>query len=237
MAGYTKEEYDNLYSFRVERYLGGFPVADIGVRPEFRCHYHKAMMKPVLATMWANIQPVLQIQSTDYVAIVGAGFGWGVEAAIAETGATIVGVDISDYIATEQGNTETAELRALITANGLDPDTGRGAEILAFLDDGQPRSNVVVLQEDMQTNQSRNAIRSALGNNNPTVVVFEDLVDDTTTDQEITAANNYANLWAGQQRIIWIYRGTPLRSLQDLQTLTGSEVITPDGQTHLGAPA
>lgn len=232
MAGYTKEEYDNLYSFRVERYMpNGF--LDMGVRPEFRCHYHKFFMKPILATMWSRLQPILQIQSTDYVAVVGAGFGWGVEAVIAESGATVVGIDISDYIVTEQSNTETAELRALITANGLDPDTGRGAEILAFIDDGQPRSNVVVLQEDMQTNQSRNAIRAALGNNNPTVVVFEDLVDDTVTDQEITAANNYANLWAGQQRIIWIYRPKPGRTPQELQTLTGSEVITPDGSLHL----
>jgi hypothetical protein len=86
----------------------------------------------------------------------------------------------------------------------------------------------------MQTNQSRNAIRSALGNNWPSVVIFENIVDANTTDQEITAANNAANLFAGDQRVIWITgKGYPGRTLEQLQTLTGAEVITRDGQIHL----
>jgi hypothetical protein len=228
MAGYTKTEYDALYRFRVSRYFGGDPE---GVSPVW-INYHKYSMAPLLAARWATLAPILNIPSTELVCIVGAGFGWGVAAFIAETSCTTVGIDVSDYIDAEKNNTETAELRQAIIDSGRDPDSGQGAAILAAIDDGQPRTNVVVLKEDAQTNTSRNAIRSALGGW-PDVVIFEDIIDDTTTDQEITQANNAANLFAGSQRVIWITNGTATRSLQDLQTLTGSEVISTNGQTYL----
>jgi hypothetical protein len=231
MAGYTKADYDNLYRIRVERLLPPAPLF-AGTREEVRLHYHKFVMRDTLINRWSRLQSTLQIANTELLLIVGAGFGWGVEGAIAATGCTTVGIDISDYIVAEQGNTEEAEIREAITAVGLDPDTGRGAEILAAVYDGQPRTNVIVLQEDMQTNQSRNAIRSTLGGW-PTVVVFEDIVDANTTDQEITQAQNAATLFAGDQRVIWTFDGLPNRSMQDLQTLTGAEVISNEGQTHL----
>ena len=233
MAGYTKADYDAAYSFRVERMIGGGPTVEDG-RAEVRVHYHKWAMQPILAAMWARLAPILNIASSEHVCIVGAGFGWGVDAFIAETGATTVGIDISDYISAEQSNTEETELRAAISAVGLDPDSGRGAVVLAEIYDAQPRSNVIVLQEDAQTNTSRQAIRAALNNNWPSVVIMEDLIDANTTDQEITQVNNAANLFAGAQRVIWITSSDqPGRTLQELQTLTGSEVITRDGLTHL----
>jgi L-arabinose isomerase len=92
----------------------------------------------------------------------------------------------------------------------------------------------VVLQEDMQTNQSRQAIRAALNNNWPSVCIVEDLVDDTTTDQEITQVQNALDNFAGTQRIIWMHSGSPAtRTHQELQTLTGAEVISSDGSIYL----
>ena len=231
MAGYTKEQYDTLYRFRVGRYVPAL-CGDPEAAAEVYVHYHKHMVKPLLEKRWSKCAPVLNIASTELVLIVGAGFGWGVEAFIAETGCTTIGIDVSDYIDAEKGNTETAELRQAITDGGLDPDTGRGALLLGLMDDGYPRTNVIVLKEDMQTNQSRNAIRSALGGW-PTVVIFEDIIDDTTTDAEITQANNAANLFAGDQRVIWMHDGLAGRSIQDLQTLTGEEVISTDGTIYL----
>ena len=101
MAGWTKADFDANYRFRVERYFGGHP----NTRPEVVVHYHKWAMLSILNSRWATLQPILNIASTDHVCVVGAGFGWGVDAVIAETGATTVGVDISDYVAAEQGNT------------------------------------------------------------------------------------------------------------------------------------
>jgi hypothetical protein len=63
---------------------------------------------------------------------------------------------------------------------------------------------VIVLQENAQTNTSRQAIRAALGNNWPDVCIVEDLIDAATTDAEITQVNNALNLFAGNQRVIYV---------------------------------
>jgi len=231
VAGWTKAQYDAAYRFRVERYFGGHP----NTRPEVVVRYHKWVMRPLLAQVWVNIQSVLNILSTDDLCIIGAGFGWGVEGAIAVVApANIVGIDVSDYIAAEQANTEEAELRAEVAAVGLDPDTGRGLEIMGHIFDAQPRADVIVLNNDASTGPQRNEIRQALGGNWPSVVVFEDIVDDTWTDTDILNARNAGNGFGGAQRLIWIYNGTPTRSQADLQTVSlGAEVISRDGQSYL----
>ena len=81
MAGYTKEQYDELYQFRVSRYFGGISSGEQSIY----LNYHKYSMQPILAARWAAMAPVLNIASTELALIVGCGFGWGVEAFIAET--------------------------------------------------------------------------------------------------------------------------------------------------------
>jgi len=213
---------------------GGGPPPSEGRQP-VRIHYHKWVMKPWLAQRWAKLQPVLNILSTDHVCVVGAGFGWGVEAIIAETGATVVGIDISDYIAAEQGNTEEAELRAEVSAVGLNPDTGRGLEIMNFVFDGLPRSNVVVLQNGATSGPQRTEIRTALDGNWPSVVIAEDVIDDSWTDDEIVSMRDSMNGFGGTQRIICLYKGTEARTHQDLfDLLPGTkEVISTDGRVYL----
>lgn len=230
MAGWTKADYDNAYSIRVERYFGG---KDPG-RPEVRVNYHRWGMGPILADRWAKFVPILGLGPSDLICVAGCGFGWGVEALVAETGATAVGVDISDYVAAEITNTEEAELRANIAATGLDPDSGRGAELLAILNDGQPRGNIVFLQSDMSSQNERQLIRAALGGNWPSVVIFEDIFDDTWTDQDILNARNAGNGFGGAQRLIAVYTPTDARSAADVQTIMlGAEVITTDGLVYL----
>ena len=238
MAFDTKADFDAAYRYAVERHMpGGGPPPAEG-RPGVVVHYHRLAMRIPLANMWAAVQPVLNILTTDHLCIVGAGFGWGVEAAIVEVApANIVGIDISNYIAAEQGNTEEAELRAEVALVGLDPDTGRGLEIMNFIFDGQPRSSVIVLNNDASTGPQRNEIRQALGNNWPSVVVYENIVDDTWTDQDIINARNAGNGFGGSQRLIWIYKPTPNRSGQDIIDLlpsgNGSEVIHTNGTGYI----
>ena len=230
MVGWTKADYDDAYQFRAERSFGG---RDPG-RAEVTVNYVRWAIQPILADMWARLAPILNIASTEHVLIVGCGFGWGAEAFIAETGANTIGIEISDYIESEKANTEEADIRASIAAVGLDPDIGRGLELMGHLYDAQPRASGIVFKEDMSTITSRQNIREALGNNWPSVVVFEDIISEPTLDAEITQAKNNCNLFPGNQRVIWITpRGYPGRTLAELQTLTGAEVITRDGQTHL----
>ena len=228
MAGYTKEQYDSLYRFRVCRYFGGRAP---GENPVW-IHYHRYSMAPINAARWAACAPVLNIDPSELVLIVGAGFGWGVEAFIQETGCTTVGIDISDYVDAEKTNTEEAEIRQAIIDAGFDPDSGKGATILNGVCDFQPRTSVIVLKEDAQTNQSRNAIRTALGGW-PTVCIVEDLIDATTTEAEILQVNSALSLFAGTQRVIWMHTGQPPYTIQELATLTGSEVISTDGSQHV----
>ena len=235
MAGWTKADYDENYRMQVERRMPGGGPPPSENRPSVYIRYHKFFMKPILIDMWAKLNPILNILATDNVVVVGAGFGWGVEALVTETGATVVGIDISDYINAEQSNTEEAELRAEVTTAGLDPDTGRGLDVMNFIYDGQPRSNIIVLKEDAATNRSRQAIRAALNNNNPSVVVYESIIDDAWTDTDIINARNAGNGFGGQQRLIWIYQATPLRTHQNLFDLlpAGSEVISTDGLVYI----
>jgi len=208
-TSWTKADFDANYRFNIERRMpGGSPHNKEG-RQQVQIRYHRLHMQPILASMWATLQPILNILATDEICVVGAGFGWGVEAVIAETGATeVVGIDISQYIADEQGNTEEAELRAEVTIAGLDPDTGRGLEVMNFIFDGTARSNVIILQNDAASGPQRQAIRQALGNNWPSVVIAEDLIDDSWTNNEIVSMRNSMNGFGGQQRLIFIYSQT-----------------------------
>ncbi len=237
MAGWTKADYDANYRTQIERRMpGGGPPPSEGRLP-VRIHYHKWTMVPILSDMWATLAPILSpsISSTDEVCVVGAGFGWGVDAIIAETGATVVGIDISQYIADEQGNSEDAEIRAEITAVGLDPDAGRGADVLAFASDGQPRSNVVVLQNDASTGPQRQVIRTALGGSWPSVCIAENIIEDSWTDTDIVNLRNAMNGFGGAQRLIFIYKATPTRTHQDIfDLLPGTkELISTDGLVYL----
>lgn len=233
-APWDKAKYDANYRLRVEHYMpGGAPGPND--RPQVLLHYHKFWMQPLLANRWAVLQSVLNIQSSDFVCVVGAGFAWGVEAIIAESGATVIGIDLSDYIDTEQDKTEELELRAEVSLVGLDPDTGRGLEIMNFVFDGQPRSNVVVLKNDAASGPQRQAIRQALGGNWPSVVIAEDVITDDWTDSEIVSMRNSMNGFGGSQRLIFLYTQTQKRTFQSLfDLLPGTkEVISADGTVHL----
>ena len=75
MAGWTKADYDSNYRYQVERrMLGGGPPPSEG-RPAVYIRYHKLFMQPMLVSMWAKLNPILNILSTDNVCVVGAGFG------------------------------------------------------------------------------------------------------------------------------------------------------------------
>ncbi len=234
-APWTKVDYDANYRTQIERRMS--TPAPTNIRSAVRIHYHRWTMVPWLANMWATLHPILSpnILSTDFVCVVGAGFGWGVDAVIAETGSTVVGIDLSQYIADEQGNTEEAELRAEVSAVGLNPDTGRGLEVMNFAFDGQPRANVIVLQNDAASGPQRQEIRTALGGNWPSVVIAENVIDDTWTDTEIVSMRNSMNGFGGTQRLIFIYKATATRTHQDLfDLLPGTkEIISTDGQVYL----
>ncbi len=104
-----------------------------------------------------------------------------------------------------------------------------------FVYDAQPRSSVIVLENDAASGPQRAAIRTALGGNWPSVCIAEDIIDDTWPDTDIVSLRNSMNGFGGTQRLIFLYSATPTRSHQNLlDLLPGSaEVISSDGTVYL----
>jgi hypothetical protein len=137
------------------------------------------------------------------------------------TGANVVGVDISDYIESEQSVDEAAEWDAAITIAGLDPAGSRGQKIKAAFHTPGPRSTVVVLKEQLATAGSRNKVKQALGNNVPTHIITEDTIQ-LFSDAEI--AEFMADIDPIGAQVSHIHGGTPRTNLE-LAALTGHKCI------------
>jgi len=172
MAGWTKQDFDEAYSLRVERYMGGHP----NTRPEVRLHYHRSVMVPILQDRWDKLIPeILSIQKSDTVVIAGAGFGWGIEILQRMTGATVIGVDTSDWIARVKYTSEEVEIDACISKVGLDPNTGRGLEIKKKHFVPGPRCKTQILKEDLATAEGRKNLLRAVGRA-PNWIITEDFI-------------------------------------------------------------
>jgi len=179
MAGWTKEDFDNNYSIRVERYMGGHP----NTRPEVRLCYHRSVMVPILQNRWDKLIPdILPIQADDLVVLVGAGFGWGVEILKQKTGAKVIGTDISDWVESVKDTSEEAEIDACIRKVGLEPGTGRGLEIKRKYFVPGPRCTVKILNEDLATEDGRKNLLRVLGQT-PDWIITEDFIQ-TFSDEE-----------------------------------------------------
>ena len=203
MAGknYTKADYDNLYWFNAEAEWG-----HPNTRGPVWLHYNYGVMAPNLAKRWDWIVPHVGMQSTDHVVVSGCGFGWGIERIVELLpGINVVGLDISDYIIDNADTTEEADINAAITAVGLDPNTGRGAQIKAkYLPPGRNRkaAGITLLQEDLSTNQSKQRVRQALGNNWPNWVFTEDWMQDQSAAEAASFAGDVALLEANGGTIV-----------------------------------
>ena len=131
---------------------------------EVKLNFHRAVIMPENIRRAPMLIKNLGIGAGDRVLLMGDVYGWTAESLRTELPpATFVACDSGTLTQARKTQTETAAIRAAIAAAGVDPDTGRGAEALAALDDELPRARVAVLDEDAASNRSRNAIRNVLG--------------------------------------------------------------------------
>jgi len=176
MAGYTKADYDASYSIRAEREWG-----HPSTRTEIRIGYQYEAMKDYINPRWDAIVAHLGLTTSDIIVVAGGGFGWAVEhLKTLMPGINAVSVDISDYIDAEKDTSDSTELDKYITDGGLDPLTGRGAQIKAKYSRPGARSKSIILKEGMNNNGSRNRVRQALGNNIPTHIFTENMIQEFT---------------------------------------------------------
>ena len=172
------------------------------------------------AGRWADAQAraakfveVLGITTTDRIAIIGAGYGWTVEALVA-LGFEARGTDVSSYIQGTKGTTEDADYNAAITAAGLNPASGEGAakkaELIAKGGGPGNRSRASVANEDLANNASRNRVRNLFAGGRITVAISEDLLPWLTDAEISTQASRIAQLDPGNLRVVAHYL-TPMQ--------------------------
>lgn len=193
----TKADFDAAYDISAEP--DGHPIT----RPAVRLHYNRAVMYPVAATHAQRIVSILALQPTMKIGILGCGFGWILEELETMGFTQVIGTDTSTWIQTNKLSTEDAEINQAIIEAGLDPLTGRGAELHARLTSVNSRSLVPtkVLNEDAASNASRNRIRNALGGGNFTWGITDSVLESLTDAEAQTLssrghqiANNVAHL-------------------------------------------
>lgn len=225
MAGYTKADYDGLYSIRVRIWDESIKAYR---RSPVRLHYNRAvMMRDYIEPRWVKVISLLGITSADRVVVVGSGFGWGVEKLIELTGCQAVGVDISDYVETSKDDTEEAEIDAAIIGAGFDHLTGHGLEVKNATFTGEPKAKQTILKEDLLSAKSRNAVKKELGQQNPTWIITEDMVTDFT-DTELVTWKTEVDKWTGVN-ICHILRESYLpnaKTAEEWNTFSGHIIIT-----------
>lgn len=141
----------------------------IYVVPAIECHYDGPFFQhPTLGVrpVVRGVFDALGVGKTDRIVLVGVGMGFEVEAARALGYASCVGTDTSAFIQAALIDTlsEDAELRALLTNAGLDPDVGEGADMLtAWKGDSIRLKSGLVEMTDLTKKGERNAVEKVIG--------------------------------------------------------------------------
>lgn len=160
--------------------------------------------KPMFAYNWFAQKDRLEAQANrllaqpgfaqvSHLAIIGGGFGWLSEYLTAQ-GITVVNIETSPYVTADKDNSEEADLRAQLTAQGFDPDN-----LPDLMDPNDPnavhpdpwslwlrptRSVSTILEEDLANNGSRNRVKNALSNNMDGIFT-EYVLDSMEFDSEV----------------------------------------------------
>lgn len=193
----TQADWDVAYDCTAE------PDGHPGTRQDVRVGYVRAVLFPDAVNRAAKLAELFGwTPAATRLVIFGAGYGWLAEALAVNHGLSVAALDTSTLIQANKGRSDAGEIEARITAAGLDPRTGRGAEIRNRLVDGFPRSRITIYNEDLSNNASRNRIKQqAFSNGTPTDCLSE-FVLESLTDAECTAASQKLHAFSPTTRII-----------------------------------
>ncbi len=224
MAGYTKEDFDGAYGFGAEDEWG-CP----NTRAEVRLHYLRKYAEPGVRRMWTVALNEISLTTKDVVVLIGCGFGWGCEVLAEFSGASVIGVDTSPFVADEKNNDEDAEIEAACLAVGLELTDPRVQQIKDKWGTSGARSKTTILNEDVETDRGRaNIIAAAPGA--ITSIITEDCISDMT-DAELTGFAAGIDLLAPAATKYHVTSTKQGRSLIDSKTLTGHTIVYIGGGT------
>ena len=171
------------------------PDGHPNTRPGIKLHYNRYVLYPEMLRRAQFFIQHFGLTAADRVLVVGAGFGWTVEALV-DLGIEAIGADVSAYIQNAKGTSEDAEVAEAITAVGLNPASGEGLLHFNRLRSTQ-RTNAIILNEDSSNNASRNRVKRAFSSD-PTLIITEDLVT-SLSDTECLQLQNLIVAYATQR--------------------------------------
>ena len=247
----TKAAYDAIYYGTLEP--DGHPSTRDGVK----VNYSRYLEYPWAQRTATELISILGLSLTGAsdggahrIVLIGSGFGWTLESLVVDHGwpaGRVVGIDTSAYVQGNKAVTEEAEIRAAIAVVGLDPDTGRGAELLARGWDGgaRVRAGITIIDEALTNNGSRRRARQAvedgLGGAAIDFLITEHMLEGLT-DNEATVASSNIDATEPQATKAHIVTTTPLidptwniKSLADWRVLLPNDVLI-DGRSFEHLP-
>lgn len=189
MSSYTKADFYAAYgAYAVDpvtrHRFAKFRSPDIegGAELTLRLHYHPVVQKEAKAQMAQRlvdhfIAQGAPLTADERIVIIGGAFGWTGEALEdLVPGILAVSVDLSQYVQDTKALSPDDELIESIQAEGLDHTTGPGKHLFDKFTDPNPRSRNPdrVLQEALDSPKSRNEVRKALQQMDPTRVITEE---------------------------------------------------------------
>lgn len=190
MAIWDKSLFDSVYT------SNGWPNGMRGSNRVPRFHYNWCSMRAVSHSLFESYQALPGFAQVNDIAIIGGGFGWVAEK-LSSIGINAICVDTSPHVIATKDSSEEGEIRAMLVAQGFDPDLndgivwcnpqnpkGPGMNPWQFWlrTDGK-RTSATIVEEDLSTNGSRNSVRRAL-NNNVDAIVTELVLDGLDTEQD-----------------------------------------------------
>jgi hypothetical protein len=156
----TKADFDEDYR------IGAEPEGHPNSRSEIKLSYNRASMMPYCERRADKLVEIFNWPLDTKILIVGAGFAWTAE--ILETKynyTNIITTDTSDWIQSNQNESEESEVDAAITAVGLDPASGVGLTKKNRLHTpgNRRRHSRNIEDESLSNTGSRNRIKAILG--------------------------------------------------------------------------
>lgn len=216
-----RADWDKFYSFNAE------PWGRPNTRPGIRSHYNWYVVGEGQVQYASQMAATLGGVNGANIILVGAGFGWTGQG-FADLGATVIGTDLSQYIQDNKDQTEEADLRDYITAAGVNPDTDliigpdgqQTLDPLDFLLKGRgggrggrsnpsPRKGIEVINEDLRTNGSWNAVVNQIGGTVDHIISEEVL--NSLTDAEALQACEFATNGANRFGAVVTHILSPLQ--------------------------
>ena len=195
-----KANWDALYEVGAEG-AWGHP----NTRDEVQLNYHRFAVLPIARDHARNLAAALGWTGLSRVIVVHCGFGWFLEA-LAELGITqSICATTFAYIQNNKSLNEDADLTTAVQSVGLATNVGDGLTLFTtFRGDGGARAKraAVIFNESLTTNQSRQAIRTAVGGGSGYDVFTYDGFLNAHTDAEALALSGELHKLAGSARLI-----------------------------------